>query len=182
MKKGLHRILKERSGSQMMLGGFVAIGLCVVTLIIIEGAHLNDVSKAVRDAVQDAVTTSCTENYARVYSGVREGYSGGYTLEKDGSWSETIDPGDVYEKLDSVLGTKKEGDAHVKYVDGKEAFTLSGLTVQMTNAPFAPENKDSAGKLTGVAYINVSVPMGFNWGVPPMQVPLKVNAGYVPKF
>jgi hypothetical protein len=180
--KRIINILKEHSGSQMMLGGFVAIGLCVVTLIIIEGAHLNDVSKAVRDAVQDAVTTSCTENYARVYNGIREGYSGGYTLEKGGSWSATIDPGDVYDKLDNVLGTRKEGDKHVKYVDGKEAFTLSGLTVQMTNAPFAPENADHAGKLTGIAYVNVSVPMGFNWGVPPMQLSLKVKAGYISKF
>ena len=52
----------------------------------------------------------------------------------------------------------------------------------MTNAPFAPDGTD-ANKLTGVAYVTLSVPMGFNWGnVPPMQVRLKVTAGYVSKF
>ena len=151
----------------MLFGGFVVLGLCVFTFVIFEGAHLNDCGQVVRSAVQDAVTTTCTENYAAVYNGVREGYSGGYKLEKNGSWSEAIDPGDVYDKLDHVLGTRKEGEAHVKNVNGREMFSLSNLEVQMTNAPFAPDGTD-ANKLTGVAYVTLSVPMGFNWGnVPP---------------
>lgn len=181
MKHKICKTLKEHTGSQAIMGGFVAVGLCIVTLVVIEYAHLNDVSKAVRDAVQDAVTTSCTENYAQVYNGVREGYSGGYTLSH-GNWSETINSGDAYSKIDNVLGTRKEGDADVKYVDGKKEFWLSGLDVQMTNAPFAPDSADNAGKLTGIASVDVSVPMGFNWGVPPMQLHLKVIAGYTPKF
>jgi hypothetical protein len=181
MKRIIH-ILKERSGSGMVLGGFIIFAIFVVSLLCIEYAHLNIVSSGIRNAVQDAVTASCTENYARVYNGVREGYSGGYAISGS-RWSENIDSGDVYGKLDCILGTRADDSGHAKYDGTKVAYSISDLSVQMTNAPFAPENSKSTNQLTGIAYVTLSVPMGFNWtGVPPMQVRLKVTAGYTPKF
>lgn len=180
MKK-IAQILKERSGASWLLGSFIAFGLLVISLICLEYAHLNVVSLGIRDAVQNATTAACTENYDKVYNGIREGYSGGYKLT-NGSWSEDIDTGDVYSKLDSILGTRAEGNEHVKYDGSNEAYSISDLSVQMTNTPLAPGDPEQANKFTGIAYITLSVPMGFNWGVPPMQVRLKVIAGYTPKF
>lgn len=182
MRKGIYK-LKEHSGSQMLLGGFICFGIFVVSLLIFEYAHLQNVSVGVRDALQNAVTTSCTENYARVYNGVREGYSGGYA-RSGGRWSEDIDTGDIYGKLDRILGTCADGSGgHSKFDGTKVLYTLSDVSVKMTNVPFAPANAENAGQLTGIATVTLAVPMGFNWtGVPPMQVHLKVTAGYAGKF
>lgn len=180
MKK-IVRILKERSGSSLILGGFIILCMFATILLIIEKGHLQIVDKGVRDAVQNAATAACTENYDKVYNGIREGYSGGYKIT-NGSWSEDVDTGDIYSKLDSVLGTRAEGDVHVKYDGSKVAYSISDLSVQMTNTPFAPDDPDHAKKFTCIAHAILTVSTGFNWGVPPMKAPITVIAGYSPKF
>lgn len=180
MKK-IVQILKERSGSSLILGGFIILCMFATILLIIEKGHLQILDKGVRDALQNAATVTCTENYNKIYNGIREGYSGDYKLT-NGSWSEDIDTGDIYSKLDSILGTRSEGDRHVKYDGCKVAYSISDLSVQMTNTPFAPDDPHNEKKFTCIAHATLSVTTGFNWGVPPMQVPITVVAGYSPKF
>lgn len=175
------QILKERTGSSLILGAFVITCMFVSILFLIEKGHLQNVDKCIRDSVQSAAVDVCTENYDKVYNGVREGYSGGYKIT-NGSWSEDVDTGDIYSKLDNVLGTRPEGDNHVKYDGNKIAYSISDLSVQMTNTPFAPNDPGSAKKFTCIAHATLTVPTGFNWGVPPMKVPITVVAGYSPKF
>lgn len=176
-------ILKEHSGSSMLFAAFIAFGIFVVSLLCYEYAHLSIVSQGIRNAVQDAATQSCSENYARLYDGVREGYSGGYALDGSDRWSQNIDPGDTYGKLDATLKMRGEGAVHTRYdSNGKTEYSISDLSIQMTNTPFAPDDPDNAHKLTCVAYVTLTLPTGFNWGVPPMQARLRVIAGYSPKF
>lgn len=176
------QMLRDKSGAFQIVGAAVAILLFSMVMIYVEYQHMGEASLGVRDAVQNAVTAACTENYDRVYNGVREGYSGGYKLD-GGNWTEDIDTGDVYAKLDNILGTHSEGNEHIKYTGTKMAYSLSDLSVQMTNTPFAPEDPENENKFTCVAYVTLRVPLMFGWGdIPPMEARLKVTAGYMAKF
>lgn len=178
----LIKLIKDRSGASLVAGAGVACVLFVVSFIAFEALHLYIVELGIRDDVQNAITTACTENYTRLYNGIREGYTGGYKLVGS-NWTEDISTGDVYEQLDSLLGTRVEGSEHVKYNGNQIAYSISDLNVQMTNTPFAPNNSDQETKFTGVAYLTLRVPLGFGWGaVPPMQVQLKIKSGYMAKF
>lgn len=162
-----------------------AIGLAFVLLLagaaIIEALRLQSTAKAVRDAVQAATVETCEEQYADIYDGTREGYSGGYS-RKSGSWSEALSPADVYARLDTGLGTRTDGGSRVKYAGSDVNYRLSGLSAQITNAPFAPSGED-ADQLTCTAEVDLEVPLMLHWdGVPPMRIHLIVKGGYMPKF
>ncbi|HEX3018020.1 MAG TPA: hypothetical protein VHP31_09230 [Caproicibacter sp.] len=140
------------------------------------------VAQGVRDAVQSAITETCEDNYANIYNGIREGYSGGYKRNGD-KWEENISAGDVYSRLDDKLRTHEEGGCHVKYSGETVEYRLSGLTAQITNAPFAPKNTEEKNQLTCSAEIDLEVPLSFGWQfLPPMKIHLPIKGGYTPKF
>lgn len=85
------------------------IAITLVLLIIFTGIseylRLLIVAQGVRDAVQAAVISTVVENYDEVYHGIREGYSGGYQPMAE-DFYESLDYGDIYGRLDSILGLK----------------------------------------------------------------------------
>ena len=96
-----------------------------------------------RDAVQEAVISTVNDNYDDVYHGVREGYSGAYQ-PLAGDFEESLDYGDIYGRLDDILGLTYRGGYHTQYTeDGGMEFRVWGLDVEIRNAPFA--SGDSAG-------------------------------------
>src|SRR5699024_8491983 len=95
------------------------------------------IAQGVRDAVQDAVISTVNDNYDDVYHGVREGYSGGYQPVAD-DFEESLDYGDIYNRLDTILGLKQSGGYHVKTISGgKMEFRVWDLDVDIRNAPIA---------------------------------------------
>lgn len=181
MKKMI-KVLKSNKGSMSFFTVSVILCLLITFTGIFEWNRLHIIADGTYDAVQRAVATACTENYDRLYNGVREGYSGGYQLD-EGEWKEDIDEGEVYAKLDNLLGTRAEGDEHVKSTGEQMEFSLSDLDVKMTNTPFAPDDPDHINQFTGVAYVTLKVPLSFGWNaLPPMQISMKVTAGYMAKF
>lgn len=180
-RNSIIRILKDRHGSGTILGIGVAVVLLFLFFALLENSRLQSTAQQVRDAVQAAVTETCEEQYADVYDGVREGYSGGYRPSGE-NWNESLSPADLYARLDTSLGTEANGNTRVKYAGKSVNYRLSGLSAQITNAPFAPDGKNT-GQLTCTAEIDLEVPWMFHWnGVPPMHTHLTVKAGYTPKF
>lgn len=181
MKK-LLSVLRSNRGSMSFFSVFIILSLLLLVAGIFEFYRLQIIAQGTSDAVQKAVTAACTENYGRLYNGVREGYSGGYRLEDD-EWVQDIDSGSVYAKLDGILGTRDENTKHVKYTQDRAEFSLSDLSVQMTNTPFAPGDPENENMFTGIAELHLEVPLSFGWNaLPPMQIHLKVTAGYMAKF
>lgn len=177
----MKNLWNDRRGAGMIPAIGLAFFLLLAGCAIIEALRLQSTAKLMRDAVQAATVETCEEQYADVYDGVREGYSGGYR-RKGGSWNEVLSPADIYARLDSSLGTRKESGTRVKYAGSDVNYRLSGLSARITNAPFAPSEKDS-GQLTCTAEIDLEVPLMLHWqGVPPMQIHLSVKGGYLPKF
>lgn len=107
----LRQILKDRRGVAFPL--IIAIVLVLVMLMccISEYFRLLIVAQGVRDAVQEAVISTVNDNYDDVYHGVREGYSGAYQ-PLAGDFEESLDYGDIYGRLDDILGLTYRGGYH----------------------------------------------------------------------
>ena len=179
----LKRILKGKRGNALPLACAIVMSLILIFSAVSEYMRLQIIAKGVRDALQTSVISVVTQNYDDVYNGLREGYSGGYTLASTDKWESKIDIGDVYSYLDNLLGLEKDGAYHFKNT-GKEAeYKLSELKVNIINTPLAPSNTDSLEKFQAESYIHLEVPLSFGWDkLPPLQINLKVKAGYTSKF
>lgn len=176
------KILKDQNGGAAIWITAVAFFLLVFIALGCEYMRLQIISENARNVVENAITQVCTNNYNKLYNGLREGYSGGYTLNK-GSWSEDIDPGDLYSLLDKQLGMQADGSGHARYISNNMEFRISDLSVQMTNTPFAPDKPQKEPTFKGVAKFTLTVPLSFGWqSLPPMTNPMEVEAGYTAKF
>lgn len=180
--KKMRNALTNNKGSGFPLA--VAVTLCLVMIFtgISEYFRLMIVAQGVRDALQDAVISTVSDNYDDVYHGVREGYSGGYQ-PMDSDFDESVDYGDIYERLDRILGLEQSGDEHVKTTsEGKQEFKIWDLEVEIRNAPLA--SGDIAGQRFKIdSYIMLEVPVSFGGRLLPcMKIKVKNSAGYTPKF
>lgn len=180
--KRLRKILKDKRGSSFPL--IVAVTLCLVMIVtgISEYFRLMIIAQGVRDAVQDAVISTVNDNYDDVYHGVREGYSGGYQPVAD-DFEESLDYGDVYNRLDRILGLKQSGGYHVKTISGeKMEFRIWDLNVDIRNAPIASGDIASS-RFKVDCTIMLEVPVSFGGRLlPSMRIRIKTSGGYTPKF
>lgn len=180
--RGFRKKLRERTGNGYPYA--IAIALCLIIIFtgISEYVRLMIIAQGVRDAVQSSVISVNVGNYDEVYDGIREGYSGSYRLNGS-SWIASFDRGDVYRRLDSLLGLSVSGTAHVHRVSGKEEYRIYGLALSNQNAPLAPSDPNGSQKFTTDVTLMLEVPVRFGSGVlPNMKIRIKVKAGYIPKF
>lgn len=180
MKK-LAQLLKDRSGETYLLTVAIALGLFMVFAGISEYFRLLIIAQGVRDGVQSAVISTVTTNYANTYHGAREGYAGGYQPVAD-SFEEALDYGDIYGRLDNILGLTRSGDDHVKLTeDGYQEFKVYNLRVNIKNAPLASNSEVQ--QLEAECSIRLEVPISFAGEMlPPMKITVRLNAGYRAKF
>ena len=175
--------LKNNRGNGYPLAVAIVLVLVMIFTGISEYFRLMVVASGVRDALQDAVIATVTENYDDVYHGVREGYSGGYQPMAD-DFEESLDYGDIYDKMDTILGLQTQNGYHVKTSgDTTEMqFRIWNLQVDIENAPLA--TGDRAGDRFKVdSTIMLEVPVSFGGKLlPPMRIKVKNSAGYTPIF
>lgn len=174
-------LVKGKEANGMPLAAAVAMAVLLIFCGITEYMHLQIVAQGVRDAVQEAVIAAVNDNYDDVYHGVREGYAGGYYPASGEGWEESLDYGDIYGRLDDLLGLSDEGNWHVKYLSGGEMeYRLSGLKTEIINVPFAA---NANRRFLVDAYVKLEVPVRFGGKMlPDMKIQIKVRAGYTPKF
>lgn len=183
MKIGrIYDILKSKGGSSFPLVVAVTLALVLVFCGISESIRLMIVAQGVRDAVQSAVISTINDNYDNVYHGVREGYSGAYQPSSS-DFQENLNYGDIYGRLDQLLGLRQESGYHVKYAGDDMEFRLSGLSVGLDNMPLALASPDNSKGLLADAVIRLEVPVSFGGNsLPPMVMNLRVQAKYIPIF
>lgn len=179
MLKGF-KILKNRKGNGMPLAAAVTLALLMLILVISEYARLMIISAGVKDAMQEAVISTINDNYADVYHAVREGYAAGYQ-PADGSFEESLNYGDIYGRLDDLLGLWESDGYHYHTTsDNQTDFRVTKLKVEVSNVSLA------SGIRTGfeaTATIQLEVPVRFlNKILPNMEVTLRTKAAYTPKF
>ena len=175
-------ILKDKSGAGFPLIVAITLSLLLISCGISEYFRLVIVAQGVRDAVQTAVISVVNDNYDDVYHGVREGYSGAYQPMAE-DFEESLDYGDIYDRLDNILGLAYSGGYHEKRTsEGKLEFKVWGLSVDIRNAPLASHDQ-SAARFEADSAIMLEVPVSFAGKLlPPMRIRLKTSEGYTPKF
>lgn len=176
----MRKMLCTRSGEGYPM--VIAVTLCLLMLfmVIAEYFRVTIIVQGVRDAVQQAVIATVNENYDDVYHSVREGYAAGWFPEEDGEWFESIDTGDIYGNLSALLGLTTDGENYTKYVDDALEYTLSDLSVHISNNGLA--SGQSEGYLA-TATLHLEVPISFAGKIlTPASLDLRVDAKYVPKF
>ncbi|MDF2923914.1 MAG: hypothetical protein K0R57_2828 [Paenibacillaceae bacterium] len=177
----MKRLWSNRSGNGLPLTVAMVLAVLMVSCAIYEYMRLTIIASGVRDAVQSAIVEVATENYDEVYPGLREGYSGGYRYS--GGWQQRVSTGDVWRRLDGILGLTPQGGQHEKAAGGQMEYALSGLSIQIRNAPLAPASIGEANKFQAETEIHLEVPLSFGWSaLPSMKATLQVKAGYTPKF
>jgi hypothetical protein len=176
------RNLSNNRGSGFPLA--VAVTLCLVLIFtgISEYFRLMLIAEGVRDALQSAVVSTVNDNYDDVYHGVREGYSGGYQ-PIDSEFEESLDYGDIYDRLDNILGLTDNDEYNSKLTnEGKTEFIVSDLQVDIKNAPFAGDDqKEQRFRIDSSILLEVPVSFAGNL-LPSMKIRVRTSAGYTPKF
>jgi hypothetical protein len=174
--------MKDKRGTSFPLIIAVALALVIIFCGISEYIRLMIIAQGVRDAVQSAVISTVNDSYNDVYHGVREGYSGAYQPSAD-DFEESLDYGDIYGRLDELLGLRYASGYHVKYTGDAIEFKLSRLLVDLQNMALAPGSPDNNNGFLADAVIRLEVPVRFGGELlPPMQINLKVQAKYMPLF
>ncbi|WP_052410297.1 hypothetical protein [Paenibacillus durus] len=175
-------VWNNRSGNGFPLVVAIILSTLIVSCAIYEYMRLTIIASGVRNAVQSSVIAVATENYSNVYTGLRQSYSGGFARTRN-QWNKQVTTGDVSSRLQEELGLTKQGSYYVKTTAGQEEYRLSGLSVTVLNAPFAPDSPGTTRQFTAQAIIHLEVPLSFGWNhLPPMQANLKVKAVYRQRF
>lgn len=182
MMRKMKQILKDRRGISFPLTIAITLSLVILFTGISEYFRLLIIAQGVRDAVQTAVISTVNDNYDDVYHGVREGYSGAYQPMAE-DFEESLDYGDIYERLDHILGLSYSGGSHEKQTsDGKLEFKVWDLNVDIKNAPLARGDAASA-RFEADCTILLEVPVSFGGKLlPAMRIKVKTSAGYTPRF
>lgn len=182
MRRAIKKILRQASGNSAPLMLAAVLIVILLSCTVFEYMRLMVIASGVRDSVQSAMIDVATKNWDDSYNGLREGYSGGYTLSGT-DWVVRLDAGDVYSRLESTLGVRRETGKYVKYAGPDVEYTLSGLSVSMQNAPLAPSSTGSISQLSATGTVDVEVPLSFGWGhLPPLKITMKLKGGFTPKF
>ena len=113
MRKLLQLLRSTKGDTSAPLVVVIALAEMMFFVVLWQIIRLITRSAGVKDAVQSAVIATSVGNYSNVYDGVREGYSGGYRYSGN-SWRSAISTGDVYGRLDQLLGLQSSGEKHVK--------------------------------------------------------------------
>lgn len=176
------KLLRSRKAySSAPLAVVIALAGMMFFVVLWQIIRLITISAGVKDAVQSAVIATSVGNYSNVYDGVREGYSGGYRFSGS-SWKTAISTGDVYGRLDQLLGLRSIGGKHVKSNSDGTEFAVYGLSVNVDNAEFAPSSGEIK-QFSATSYITLEVPLSFCVDIlPPMKIRLCVKSKYTPKF
>lgn len=110
----IQKLLRSKKAySSAPLAVVIALAGMMFFVVLWQIIRLITISAGVKDAVQSAVIATSVGNYSNVYDGVREGYSGGYRFSGN-SWRAAVSTGDVYGRLDQLLGLHSSGGKHVK--------------------------------------------------------------------
>lgn len=174
------RLLLDKEGNGIPLAAAVTLALLMLILVIMQFARLMIVSAGVKDTMQEAIISTINDNYADVYHAVREGYAAGYQ-PTDGSFEESLNYGDIYGRLDGLLGLQEDDGYHYKISsDGTIEFRITDLQVYIHNAGLASGDTSSFEAETTV---RLEVPVSFLQKVlPDVRITVRSKAAYTPKF
>lgn len=181
MMKKIWEKANNQNGTGYPLAAAVTLVLLMIMIAITEYAHMIIIASGVKDAMQEAVISTVNDNYADIYHSVREGYAAGYQPYGGGSFEESLDYGDIYGRLDNLLGLYNEGEYHIRMSEsGIVEYRVKNLQVSIENNGLASGQTEG---FAATSYIQLEVPIRFVQKIlPDMKITLRTKAAYTPKF
>ncbi len=178
----LKTVLKDRSGQGTPMILAVVVCCLILACVVFEYMRLVIVAQGVRDSVQSAIVAVATENWDEAYPGLREGYSGGYQLSGS-SWTQNVTTGNVYDRLQQVLGLVYEDGRYLKYAGPDLEYRFLRSAHGVGERPACPlrASRDYPAQCDRNGHGGGALSFGFGH-LPPMQITMKLNAKYVPRF
>ncbi len=173
------RLLTGQEGSMAPAAVAAAIAMLLIILGVSEYMRLVITAAGIKDAMESAVVSVVNDNYNEVYHGVREGYAAGYE-PNDTGFMESLDYGDVYGRMCSLLGLEEDGDGCVRRnTAGRLEYRIKNLTVNVHNTALA----SPGGTYYVEAGLTIEIPVCFGGKiVSNLSIPLRVRAAYREKF
>ncbi len=180
MRRKIRKILLNSSGDGFPLTVAVTLALLMVFLVITQYARLMITASGIKDAMEEAVISTVNDNYADVYHAIREGYAAGYQPNGVG-FEESLQYGDVYGRLDALLGLQQDGEYHVQIAEnGKVEYRIHNLQIQLHNNGLASGQTEN---FEATATIELEMPIQFIQHIlPDMRIQIRTKAAYTPKF
>lgn len=171
----------NNKGNATVLSVAICLAIILVMCVIFEYMQMLIITTGIRNAVESATVSTVVANYDETYSQLREGYSGGFVYQ-DTAFIETVDTGNVYARLDSLLALTESGDEHIKYrSDGSIEYSISNMRIEMENTFYAQGNNNK--NLNATVYLDLKIPVRYGGReVATLTPTLKVKASYMPKF
>ena len=175
----VRKLLGGQEGSMAPLAVAAAIAMLIIILGVSEYMRLVITAAGVKDALESAAIAVVNDNYNEVYHGVREGYDAGYEPDDTG-FMESLDYGDVYGRMCSLLGLEEDGDGCVRRnTAGRLEYRIKNLTVNVHNTALS----SPGGTYYVEAGLTIEIPVCFGGKiVSNLSIPLRVRAAYREKF
>ncbi len=180
MRIKIRHLAKEKRAEGYPMAAAVTMILLLMVLVVMQFAHLLIIAAGVRNAMQEAVISTVNDNYADVYHAVREGYVAGYQPSY-GSFEESLQFGDIYGRLESLLGLETDGTYYLRQsADGRVEYRISDLQVFVSNNGLASGERES---FEASVSVRLEVPVVFVQKIlPDMCITVRTKAAYTPKF
>lgn len=140
------KLLRNKRGDMSIIAVALAIFMIILFLGIMEYMRVSSIAETTKTALTSAIGAVVVENYDNTYSSMREGFAGGQVkASEDAAWEESLDYGDIYERLDDLLGlTVITSDKMVKKdPSGNTEVILSNLEVEILNTDNVGEKGDA---------------------------------------
>lgn len=171
----------NNKGNATVLAVAICLGIIIIISVVFEYMQMLIITTGIRNAVESATISTVVANYDETYSQLREGYSGGYVYQ-DTAFTESIDTGNIYTRLDSLLALTENGAEHIKYRgDGSVEYSISNMRLELENTAFAQGNTNK--NLNATVYIDVKIPVRFGGReIASLAPTMRVKASYTPKF
>ena len=171
----------NNKGNATVLSVAICLVIILVMCAVFEYMQMLIITTGIRNAVESAAVSTVVANYEETYSQLREGYSGGY-IYQDTAFVESLDTGNIYARLDTLLALTDDGDKHIKYrSDGTVEYSISNMRIEVENTGYAQGN--STVNLNVTVFVDVKIPVNYGGRkVATLAPTMRVKASYIPKF
>lgn len=169
--------LKETSGNVLMAYAFILLGFALLLSIGLQIAYVWNTANVLKGKTNAAVLAVAASNVGNIYNGVRESAGQARTLDpSETAWEYLVSSDEVLEVLTANLKLSESGSTlHADLDQGsKHTYTLHDFDVTYRN--------EESG-LHFITTYRLSIPLKLGADLlPPIEIPMKVDSTYEPKF
>lgn len=169
--------LKETGGNIIMAYAFTLLGFALLLSIGLQVAYVWNTVNVLEGKTNEAVLAVAASNVGNIYNGVRESTGQARSLDHgETTWEYLVSSDEVLEVLINNLKLSESGTDLRPDIDqsSKHTYTIHDFKVNYLNA-------ESGLHFSTTYRLSVPLKLGADL-LPPIEIPMKVDSTYEPKF